>query len=100
MGIGKAAFWTLEALRSVVFLVMGLLVLGAVERPLTDGKELAPIQMMLLLAANLAVLYVLHRNIFALRRFYRPAEKKKLSAAMTAVLLGFAFVSITIIAVA
>ncbi|MEI0738541.1 hypothetical protein VQ056_21035 [Paenibacillus sp. JTLBN-2024] len=62
MGIGKAAAWTLEALRSIMFLAVGLFALGAVERPLTDGKELAPIQMLLFLAANLTVLYVLHRS--------------------------------------
>jgi len=98
MGMGKTAAWLLESLRSIAFLIVGLLVLGAVERPLTDGKELTPIQMLLFLAANLAVLYVLHRNFFAQRRFYRSAEKMKLSAAKTATLIGFACLVIIIVA--
>jgi hypothetical protein len=99
MGIGKAAAWTLEALRSIMFLAVGLFALGAVERPLTDGKELAPIQMLLFLAANLTVLYVLHRNWFGQRRFYRSAEKPKLSGAKTVALIGFACVAIFIVSV-
>jgi len=100
MSVGKAAAWMLEALRSIVFLMIGLLALGAAERPLTEGMQLQPGQMLLLLTADLAILYVVHRKFLAQRRFYRPSQKAELSAAKTMTLLGYACIAIIIIAIA
>ncbi|MCJ8011894.1 hypothetical protein MUG84_09085 [Paenibacillus sp. KQZ6P-2] len=98
MSMGKAAGWMLESLRSVVFLMLGLMFLGAAERPLTEGGQLQPGQMLLLATADLAILYVVHRNFLAQRRFYRASQKSELSAAKTVTLLGYACIAILITA--
>ncbi|BFH60043.1 MULTISPECIES: hypothetical protein [Paenibacillus] len=99
MSIRKAVSWLLEALRSVVFLMVGILILGAAERPLTAGGRLQPAQLLLLLAADLIILYVVHRKFIAQRRFYRSSEKPALSGRQTLILLGFAAIAFVTVAI-
>ncbi|MED5021027.1 hypothetical protein P9847_27570 [Paenibacillus chibensis] len=99
MTLGKAAAWLLEAVRSVVFLMLGLLALGAAERPLLKKEPLNLIEMLLLLTADLAILYVLHRKFLAQRRFYRSSQKPALSGLKTLLLLGYACLALVMMAI-
>ncbi|MWV45767.1 hypothetical protein GRF59_19305 [Paenibacillus sp. HJL G12] len=98
MSLGKAAAWILEAMRSIVFLLLGLMALGAVQRPLLRGGQLTLIEMLLVSTADLAILYVVHRKLLAQRRFYRASQKPVLTAGKTLILLGYAGAALLIAA--
>ncbi len=90
MSLGKAAAWMLEAVRSIVFLMLGLMALGAMQRSLFQSGQLTLFEMLLVLTADLAILYVVHRKFLAQRRFYRASQKPALTGGKTLILLGYA----------
>ncbi|RED54944.1 hypothetical protein [Cohnella lupini] len=77
---------------SILYLCLGLGVLGGIQRPLLgELPESLPI-LIGLLTSNLILLYVCHRNVLAQRLWFLGGSVRKLTANRTRTLLLLSFV--------
>ncbi|BFH59513.1 hypothetical protein [Paenibacillus azoreducens] len=73
-----ALYIILDLLRNILFLIIGLLFLNAIENSFIKEFQ-KPWLMLPYMIANLALLYVFYRNFLGNRTFYKAFQKNSMS---------------------
>ncbi|MEC0089038.1 hypothetical protein [Paenibacillus macquariensis] len=96
MVIGNFVKLTLDVVRNIIYLIISLFFLGMIEKPIFGNEGIQSLPTLgLLLIANLALIYVFHRNFLSSHTFYKPHQKPKLPR-NTSILIGIASVAVIV----
>ncbi|OAB40786.1 hypothetical protein PGLA_17595 [Paenibacillus glacialis] len=69
----------LDVVKNTLYFSLGLILLLMIEKPIFGVGGIKSAKMLVfVLAANFALMYILHRNFLARFTFYKPHQKPKL----------------------
>ncbi|OAB47275.1 hypothetical protein [Paenibacillus antarcticus] len=87
---------TLDIVKNTVFFVVAFIILLMIEKPIIGVGGIKSLKMLILVvAANFALIYIFHRNVLARFTLYKPYQKPKLPRNKS-LLIGIASVAVIV----